>query len=310
MTRSKFPKTSLASFFNEQIGYCRKSGFYGTARNYSRTLDSFMNFTGNRDLSFSAVDSNLVLDYEKWLFSRGLARNSTSFYMRNLRAVYNKAVKRNLTRQNHPFEDVYTGVDRTGKRAVDERVILSLLKLDLMSSKSLALTRDLFVFSYCARGMSFVDIAFLKKSDISSGTISYVRRKTGQRLVIGIEPCIRRIIDRYSASGSGPYVFPVITSSDPETAYRQYQTALSYHNRKLKRLGEAIGENLSLSSYTARHTWATAARRHNVPISVISEGMGHSSEKTTRIYLAALENSVIDEANRGILGILNCAGAW
>ena len=100
-------------------------------------------------------------------------------------------------------------------------------------------------------------------------------------------------------------MFPIITAANPEAAYRQYQIALNYHNRKLKILGQKIGEALPLSSYTARHTWATTARRHNVPISIISEGMGHSSEKTTQIYLASFENSVIDEANKSILKYIN-----
>ncbi len=233
--------------------------------------------------------------------------------MRNLRAVYNKAVKQNLTVQRKPFEYVYTGIDHTRKRAVNEDVIMRLLKLDLEHSQALSLTRNLFVFSYCARGMSFVDIAFLRKSDISNGLISYVRRKTGQQLTVRVEPCIEQIIRLYQeATANSVYVFPIIDAdATPEEAYKQYQIALCYHNRKLKRLGKRIGENLSLSSYTARHTWATAARNHNIPLSIISQGMGHTSEKTTQIYLASLENSVIDEANNKLLGKINrayCAG--
>ncbi len=226
--------------------------------------------------------------------------------MRNLRAVYNKAVRHNLTVQRKPFEYVYTGVDRTRKRAVNEDVIMRLLNLDLKHSRALALTRNLFVFSYCTRGMSFVDIAFLKKTDISNGMISYIRRKTGQQLTVRVEPCIEEIIRLYQEATAGSiYVFPIIHAETPEEAYKQYQIALCYHNRKLKRLGQRIGENLSLSSYTARHTWATAARNHNIPLSIISQGMGHTSEKTTQIYLASLENSVIDEANNKLLSMIN-----
>ncbi|MFR7608311.1 tyrosine-type recombinase/integrase [Odoribacter laneus] len=117
---------------------------------------------------------------------------------------------------------------------------------------------------------------------------------------------IEIIISRYSEqTKDSPYIFPVITATNQEEVYKQYRIELNYHNRKLKRLGEELGGNLSLSSYTARHTWATIARKHNIPISVISAGMGHTSEKTTRIYLASLENSVMDKANRGILGVLS-----
>ncbi len=299
---------SLISFFEEQIEHCKQNKQLGTACNYRRTLNSLQDFLNGKDLSFRRITETRILEYEQWLAQRGLARNSSSFYIRNLRAVYNKAVKRNLTTQKSLFKNVYTGIDRTRKRAVNEDIIIRLLKMDLKNSKALNLARNLFVFSYCTRGMSFVDIAFLRKSDVVNGVITYVRRKTGQQLTVRIEPCAEQIIKRYAnTTANSIYVFPIITASKPEEEYKQYQIALCYHNRKLKKLGRKIGENLSLSSYTARHTWATTARKKNVPISVISEGMGHTSEKTTQIYLASLENSVIDNANKKILGRINRA---
>ncbi len=300
----------VAAFFEEYIQYYTRGKRLGTARNYNRTLHSLQAFLGSADLPLSGIDEKFVANYEKWLLEKGVSRNSSSFYLRNLRSIYNKAVQGGLVAQTFPFRNVYTGVDRTRKRAVDEAEILRLLQLDLDYSKPLTLARDLFVFSYCARGMSFVDISFLKKRDVADGMISYVRRKTGQRLSVRIEPCIEKIIKRYAAATEKSiYVFPVITASEPEAAYKQYQIALNYHNRKLKILGREIGNDFPLSSYTARHTWATAARRHNVPLAVISEGMGHTSERTTQIYLASLENSVIDEANKRLLQQLNCVGS-
>lgn len=294
------------SFFGQQIAYCRMNMMLGTAHNYRRALNSFKTFLKGNDIPFALITESLVQDYERWLAAKGVVRNSSSFYLRNLRSVYNKAVRCSLTKQAFPFANVFTGTARTRKRAVNEDVIMRLLKLDVGYSKPLALSRDLFVFSYCTRGMSFVDISFLRKTDVADGFINYVRRKTGQQLSIRIEPCIERIIKQYEKDTAGSrYVFPIITASNPEAAYRQYQIALNYHNRKLKILGQKIGEALPLSSYTARHTWATTARRHNVPISIISEGMGHSSEKTTQIYLASFENSVIDEANKSILKYIN-----
>ncbi len=296
-------KKSLTIFFGGQIERCRTNKQHGTARNYRKTLNSFLAFRG-RDIALEDLDSRLVAEYERWLASRGVLRNTISFYMRNLRAVYNKAVLSGLVSQSNPFRNVYTGIDRTRKRAVSEDVILRLLRLDLSFSAPLALSRDLFVFSYCTRGMAFVDMAFLRKSDICAGMITYVRRKTGQQMNVHVEPCIEAIIKRYGSSRGG-YVFPLVSSHDPETAHRQYRIALNYHNRKLKRLSAMLGEPLPLSSYTARHTWATTAQRKNVPLAVISAGMGHTSEKTTRIYLAGLEDSVIDKANSGILAEIN-----
>ncbi len=305
-------KTGFLAFGAEAVESCRRCGRLGTARNYERTLGSFGTFirhalhSGSEDIPFFKVGPELIVEYEHWLIARGVVRNSTSFYMRNLRSIFNKAVAHGAAKPGNPFRDVYTGIDRTRKRAAGEELIMKLLNMDLHRSPALSLARDLFVFSFCTRGMAFVDIAYLRKSDICDGYISYVRRKTGQRLTVALEPCMERIILRYRGAASGsPYVFPVIMSTDPQTAYEQYRIALNYHNRKLKRLAAMLGEKPSLTTYTARHTWATVARDCNVPLPVISAGMGHMSEKTTQIYLAALDNSVIDRANRGIVGKLN-----
>ena len=251
-------------------------------------------------LPLSALTEEVIANYNAFLIRRGLVRNSVSFYMRVLRAIYNKAARQKLIEQQHPFTEVYTGIDQTRKRAVNESIISQLYRLKLNPNTHIALSRDLFIFSYCTRGMAFVDIAYLKRSNIQNGVLTYTRRKTGQLLSIRVEPCIQRIIDRYACIDS-PYLFPIITSTDATEAYEQYQAALNRHNRLLGRLSEMLGCGCKLTSYTSRHSWATAARNHNVPISVISQGMGHTSEHTTRIYLTMLENSVIDDANKGII---------
>ena len=218
------------------------------------------------------------------------------------------AVRRRLVEQTFPFRNVYTGVDRTRKRAVDESVISRLMRLDTGRSKSLEIARDLFMFSFYARGMAFVDMAYLRKSDIRDGIISYERRKTGQRLSVRLEPCMKSVVDRYAdRARDTPYVFPILRSAVPEAAYRQYSVALNYYNRRLKVLSDMLGLEAGLSSYTSRHSWASVARNHHVPVSIISAGMGHASEQTTLIYLASLENSVIDDANRRVIALLSGA---
>lgn len=296
---------TVFAFVEKQIACLRADGKLGTARNYRRTLNSFSGFLNGADIPFSLLDERLVGRYNDWLQRRRIVRNTVSFYMRVLRAVFNKAVREGIVPQSSPFRNVYTGVDRTRKRAVGEETVIRLRRLNLEHSPSLALARDIFIFSYCARGMAFVDIAFLRKQDIAGGTIRYVRRKTGQYLTIRIEPCMGDIIERYSqVTRTSDYVFPLLNAKDPVRVFSQYQTALGYYNRRLKRLADLLELEMPLSSYTSRHTWATTARNHNVPLSVISAGMGHASEKTTQIYLASLESSVIDQANRSIIASL------
>ncbi len=306
INRYKSPQCHILvlDYMRTQIEQLRATNRLGTAQNYKKTMCSFGEFLGDVRLPLSALTEQVVTDYNAFLVQRGLVRNSVSFYMRVLRAIYNKAVRQKLIEQQHPFTEVYTGIDRTHKRAVSESIIAQLHRLELKEGSPLALCRDMFIFSYCTRGMAFVDIAYLKKSNLQNGTICYARRKTGQLLSVRIEPCIQRIIDRYTSTDS-PYVFPILTSLDAAEAYEQYQVALNNHNRLLGRLSEILGCGCKLTSYTSRHSWATAARNHNVPISVISQGMGHTSEQTTQIYLTMLENSVIDDANKGIIGDLS-----
>ena len=302
ISRYKSPQghVLVLDYMRAQIEQLRAANRLGTAKNYEKTMCSFGEFLGGVRLPLSALTEQVITDYNSFLIRRGLVRNSVSFYMRVLRAVYNKAVRQKLVEQQYPFTEVYTGIDRTRKRAVSESIIAQLHRLELEAGTPLALCRDLFIFSYCTRGMAFVDIAYLKMVNLQNGMICYARRKTGQLLSVRIEPSIQRIIDRYISSNS-PYIFPILTSLDAAAAYEQYRVALNTHNRLLGRLSEMLGRDCKLTSYTSRHSWATAARNHNVPISVISAGMGHTSEQTTQIYLTMLENSVIDDANQGLI---------
>ncbi len=304
--RASGSNMTFCAFMREQIDSLRLCNRLGTSKNYEYTLMCFRRFIVD-DIPVSAVTEPLIERFNAYLVQRGIVRNTISFYMRILRSVYNKAVRKGLAEQTFPFANVYTGIDRTRKRAVDEHIIARFIGLDLTRLPWLTLTRDLFLFSFCTRGMSFVDMAYLKRDNIRDGRIRYIRRKTGQEIEIRVEPEMRRIIERY-ADEARPYVFPILRSTLPEKAYREYRAAMSYHNKNLKRLCAVAGIP-GLTFYSARHSWATAARNHRVPLSVISAGMGHTSERTTQIYLAMLENSVIDDANKGIIEALRCTNS-
>ena len=299
-------KNSVLEYMKFRIQRLRQTKRYGTAKNYQCALNSLASFLNGEDILFSMFNVRLVKEYSDFLEESGLVKNSISFYMRIWRAVYNRAVDDGIIGQSYPFKNVYTGIDHTRKRAIDESSLMRLLKLDLHSTPSLEFSRDLFVFSYCARGMAFVDLAFLRTKNIERDMLVYYRRKTCQKLEVRIEPCMAWIIHKYaSISNNEGFVFPILKGSTEEERYKQYHAALVCYNRNLKKISDMAGISLPLSSYTSRHTWATTARNHNVPLSVISAGMGHSSEKTTEIYLASLENTIIDEANSDLLSEIN-----
>lgn len=270
---------------------------------YTTTVNSFLRFCGGHgDLRFSEIRPELIREYEAWLNEQGLVPNTTSFYMRNLRAIYNRAVEQGLTADLSPFRHVYTGIGKTVKRAVPVQVIRRIKNFDLSSDHALQRSRDLFMFSFYTRGMPFVDMACLKKTDLSNGVLAYRRKKTGQRLYIKWEKPMQDIVDRYH-DASSPYLLPIITTPG-KGERRQYLNAIHLVNRHLRVIGDMAGSPIPLTTYVARHCWASIAKSRNIPISTISEAMGHDSESTTRIYLASLDTSVVDNANSKVISTI------
>ena len=297
--------TDEQSFFNFMqgvIAHLRQMGKIRTAENYSCTLKSFMQFRQDRDILLSEIDSDLMQLYEAYLHGKGAVRNTSSFYMRILRAVYNRALEKELVEQRNPFRHVYTGVDKTVKRAVPLSAIKRMKNLDLSLQPNLEFARDMFLFSFYTRGMSFIDMAHLKKKDLQNGFLSYRRRKTGQQLVVRWEKCMQEIVDKHHTCGRNPYLLPILNFQNESR--KQYKYAQSRINVHLKEIANMIGVSIPLSMYVARHSWASIAKSKNIPISVISEGMGHDSELTTQIYLASLDNTIVDNANAQILKCL------
>ncbi|MZK05319.1 tyrosine-type recombinase/integrase, partial [Enterobacter hormaechei] len=265
-------------------------------------LNSFGRFRRDVEVPWDEVDSDLMIEYETYLKSRGVCPNTSSYYMRGLRAIYNRAVEKGMTVQRDPFKYVYTGIGKTVKRAVPLKVIRRIRDMDLALFPAMDFARDIFMFSFYTRGMSFIDMAYLKKKDLQNGILSYRRQKTGQQLFVKWEKPMQEIVDKYDTV-STPYLLPVIKDMNAD-ARRQYKNAAHLVNDKLKKLGVRLGLDIPLTSYVARHGWASIARSRNIPLATISEAMGHDSEKTTRIYLASLDTSSVDKANSQILKAL------
>ena len=294
-------ESSLFTFMHGVIAQLKQLGKVRTSETYTATLKSFMAFRGEQDVPLDGLTSDMMLMYEACLKTREVRMNTISFYMRNLRAVYNRAVEKGLTAQQYPFRHVYTGVEKTVKRAIPIKAIKALKELDSSMKATLDFARDMFMFSFYTRGMSFVDMAYLKKTDIKNGILTYRRRKTGQELTIKWEKCMAEIIAKYPENKTD-FLLPIITKQGNER--KQYDNALHLVNYHLKDLSEMLQLQRPLTMYVARHSWASAAKAKNVPLYVISEDMGHDSEATTQIYLASLETSVVDKANKMILGLL------
>lgn len=290
------------SYSRKLISDLRKIGKARLADHYTTALNRFMRFNGGEDVLFDDFDADLMEKFECHLKEGRICLNSISYYMRNLRAIYNKAVESGLADSRNPFRHVYTGVARTVKRAVAVDVVKALRAMDLRGDDLSELARDLFMFSFYTRGMAIIDVAFLRKADLRDGILTYRRQKTGQRLSIRWEPQMQEIVNRHGDKDSD-FLFPLIDSGMPDHR-KQYQKAYTRLNRHLKAIGRRLGLDTPLTYHRSRHSWASIARENNVPLSVICEGMGHDSEKTTRIYLASLDSSVVDKANSYIMKLL------
>jgi len=350
--RRRLSGSLLSSYVDKLSEELIAEGRERTARAYRTVRNGILNFYGN-DLSFKYINSSLMHKFQTYMLSEGKEMNTISFYMRNLRAIYNRAVKEHLIeeRRENPFSSVYTGIHTTKKRALSKKDMAILQAWDPMEEmknwESLSEARSnelkiknegicghtmaglrqaqlLFLFSFLARGMSFVDMAFLRKTDIKNGAIRYRRKKTGQLLEVTITDTMQTIINNFEIETDlSPYVFPLIRKPG-ENERLQYESALRTQNNRLKRLAALLKVkceklkvkdnsslftfNFSLSSHVARHTWATIAKAAEIPLGVISEGLGHTSERTTMIYLGSFDSKVLDSANRKVEKFIKSAG--
>lgn len=279
----------------------RQMGNLRTAETYRSALNQFSRFRQNEDLPLSDITAVLMEQFQSYLRSRQLTMNTVSFFMRILRSIYHKGVKSGLTVDNQPFRSVYTGNAKTQKRALPREAIQRIKQLQL-DNPQLLFARDMFLLSFYLRGMSFVDMAYMKRSDIHDGYITYKRHKTGQMLTIRWEQQMQGIVDRYPNTKSD-YLLPIICKQNGKerNQYRNHQTHI---NRDLKEIARLAGININLTMYCARHSWATIARDMEVPMNIISRAMGHVNERTTEIYIRSVDADTVDKVNEQIIRMI------
>ena len=278
-----------------------KVGRPGTAKTYRDALSSFARFRQGTDIALDELNAEMMTLYEAWMKSRGLKRNSSSSYLRTLRTLCRKAVEMGLTTDKGIFRHVFTGFAKTSKRAIPLEAIRTIRLLRLPAGSPLIFARDMFILSIYLQGISFVDLAYLRKSDIRNGVLQYDRKKTRQSLNIGWEPSMQAIVETYAhLTTESPYLLPIITHADG-TERRQYVKAEHNISRNLKKIGRIAGLRIPLTTYVARHTWATTMRDMGYDLSIVSTGLGHDSLKTTQIYLSSIDTTVVMEANKKMI---------
>ena len=303
------PATKGLDWVNDEVEKARKLGRYKTASNYLTAAHSWTLFMGKEDWLFSEMTSETLDAYQRWLGERDICLNTISAYMRALRVMYHRAMENDGSECHaNPFVKVFTGRAKTVKRSITQAEIKQLHSLQLPPNTTLSWARDIFLFSFYAMGMPFVDIAYLKKSQVKEGYIRYARHKTGQRIQVALLPAMIDIIKRYELEDS-EYVLPILVNdsegtmkkTSPEALHHLYLCRLRQYNYSLHRLSEKLSLPRSLSSYVVRHSWASIAYQHHVDIGLIGKALGHTKSSTTLLYIKSLTDPDLATANQSLM---------
>lgn len=298
-------KVILTQFMSNLIGELLKEQRNGTAHVYQSTLNRLIVFMDGREISFNQLTPEWLMKFQKRLVDDQLSWNTISTYMRMLRSIYNQALACGSARYVPClFNKVYTGVDSQVKRAIRPETMRQIMEKQEMLPANLTFSRDMFVLLFLLRGMSFVDLAFLRRCDIDGNAITYHRHKTGRKLTIVAGKEAMDIIQRHrNTDEQSVFLFPIIKRPG-EDEYRQYTNMLRLLNYRLVQVKRTLKLKESLSTYVARHTWATMALRQNFNSRLICDAMGHSSVKVTETYFQSFSEGEVDQMNKKIISFV------
>lgn len=297
---------TVGELFNEYIAQLKDEGRLGYALSVQQVYNSLLKYKGHLDIYFSEIDVNWLKAYESWLRCCKLADNTIGIRFRTLRAVYNLALAEGLVKADcYPFKKYKVSKlhKETAKRAITKEQVKQVIDYDVSGArfyKKLAV--DMFAFSYLMGGINFTDMAFLTDKNVEGGRLVYVRQKTKKLIMLPLQEKAVEIMNRYRSS-QRKFIFPIL--DERERTLRQIRNriydVLDNVNGYLKEIGKELGVELKISSYVARHSYATVLKRSGVSTSVISESLGHSSERVTQIYLDSFENKQLNDAMKNLL---------
>ena len=312
----KNAKDDLRLYMPEVIEMLKREGKFPAMHVYACTLRSYEKFCAeerypkNTTASLSMQEiftPERLKEYEDWLAGQQSSPNTISTYMRTLQAVYNRWMSPGIEGYNPVlFKDVYTKVESRTKRALTAEQMEQLRNTDfsvLTLRQQQVLTY--FLLMFMLRGMPFIDLAHLRKSDLRNRRITYRRHKTGKLMVVDVPPDAMRLLQKYRDKTDSEYLLPLLHGGlFMEEHHHRYQETLRHFNRELARLMKQLLPGVSVSSYTARHTWATLAYHSGVPVGLISQSLGHSSIRVTMTYLKPFDAEVIDRINRQVISLV------
>lgn len=312
--KTKLGKTqvreTVLDYFDHWVARLRATDRLGYADIFHATKKSLLAYRDGKEFGFSEVNHSFLTRWEEYHIQRGTKPNAFFVYLRTFKTLINYARKEEIVADDYdPFKGISFAKFRrieTTRRAISKAELQRIKDLDLTQAPALAQARRYFLFSFYCRGINFVDMAGLRWSDLRDGRIFYTRRKTKENFNVNVLAPAQEMLDYYRAlprTTPSPYIFPILSDFHQTEQQRDHrvQKVLRETNRGLKELAKMADLETPLTTYVARHSFATVLKQSGVPIAQISEMMGHDSEATTRIYLKGFDNEVLDAASHALL---------
>lgn len=306
--KRKTSKQTFQQYANLLIIQMKKEKLFGNAGAYEDAISQLKMFNPSENLMFEDITLSFLEKWERWHLAKekGNHINSLNTYLRSVRAIYNRAIRDHVVgKEDYPFTEYKIKGQKTRKRAIKKEIFAAIRDINLTPDDKLFYSWKYFMFSFYCRGMNWKDLCLLKwKENIVEGRIEYKRAKTkteNKGTSIKITPQIQEIINAFwPITGSQTFIFPIITEKDPERIYKQIKNRTKKFNSDLREIAKMVGIKTNLTSYVARHSWASIANSLGTPIGTISEGLGHKNISTTQIYIDDLDTEALDAANAKI----------
>lgn len=300
--KKQFERQDFFKIVDSKIELLSSSGKMGSANCYKDMMNSVKNFSNGKSFFLDSINAEWLRKYETYLKKRNCKDTSISVRMRAIRTIFNESIENGIVSPEiYPFKSYKISKLKQANnvRAIDIEDVKKISELDTKLYPKLKLSKDLFMFSYYTGGMNYKDMMLLEHSNFYNNysRISYVRSKTNGHFDFSISDKAKEIVDYYVNRSIGTkYLFPILLKDNLtpiQISNRRHKT-ISQYNKDLKTIGMLCNIDFDLTSYTARHSFASNLKNKGVATDIISEAMGHQNIKVTQVYLKRLENEVID----------------
>lgn len=295
---------TVGEVFLEQMQALRDAQRLSYMLTIQQTYNSLMEFNKHLNIYFVDIDVPWLKRYETWLHKHGLSGNTIKGRFVDIRTMYNIAVDENLVKVEHyPFRKFKISKlqQETAKRAITKEDVTRIMEYKT-KNKLVQFAIDIFTFSYIMGGINFVDIASLTKENIMDNRLVYIRQKTKKLIQLPLQDKAIELIEKYH-DDDNPHLFPILLAyhkTEQQRLNRVHKVIVNV-NKRLKKIGKELELPITLTTYVARHSHATILKKAGVATSIISESLGHSSEKVTQIYLDSFGNEQMDDAMKNLL---------